>query len=149
MTTFLLVLNSWKKLQKIHSKKAINKKGWKNWVFDYYYCVETILQLFGVNNFPFFNRSKYASNFLFFYTHIEILHKQLYLYPFSSYEAKRGPNGSQNETLFSKCVLEFLFASISGLGASILVVHFTWQIRKLVDDKHYFKKVLHILFYLK
>jgi hypothetical protein len=113
MTTFLLISNSWKKLQKIHSKKAINKSDGK---IEFLTIITVwkvfVLQLFGMNHFSFFRRSKYASNFAFYNTHIEILLHKIVLLLFANFEAKRGLNSSKKlYTYFINVFyIAFLFA---------------------------------------
>ncbi len=92
-----------------------------------------LLHLFGVNHFSFFNRSKSASNFAFYNTHIKILLHKIVLLLFANFEAKRGLNSSEKrKTYFIKVFyIAFLFAWISDLRAFILskrskLLHFSY-----------------------
>ncbi len=61
------------------------------------------------------------SNFAFYDTHIEFLPINILwvlLALFANFEGKFGRNGSKTKNVFYKCVFEFHFASISGLGGS-------------------------------
>ncbi len=115
----MLILNPKKKLQKNSCDNKVSAKS------DFYYCMYkfSACNFFQVNFFAFFNSNgfelsikfcvlRYSNHFLKF------LYQNILLTVKPNVEERAEKNKTKN--IFYKCVLEWHFASISGLGGSIL-----------------------------
>ncbi len=90
----MLILNPLKKLKKkLTWKKLLIKKCQKNGVSDFYYCMQ-----------------KFLTDSLFY----------LYLHSLLTLKPNADKTAQTTKTVVYKCVSDFHFVSISGLGGSIL-----------------------------